>query len=145
MGVEAAIVVAVSDAEETGVGPLSADELCAKAAISAAQLASLVEYGIIQARGSGAQGSYSSDSVDLATIAGKLMTSGVDARHLRGWRQSVEREAALFEQLVTPLLRQRNPASRRRAIETLDELSVLGGQLRGALMSSALRSFSESN
>jgi hypothetical protein len=64
---------------------------------------------------------------------------GIDARHLRGWRQSAERESALYEQRIMPLLRQRNPQSRQAALDTLTELADLGGQLRSALVDSLLR------
>jgi len=38
-----------------------------------------------------------------------------------------------------PLLRQRNPASRQLALDTLTELSELGGRLHNALIESTLR------
>ncbi|MEQ1703088.1 MAG: MerR family transcriptional regulator, partial [Ilumatobacteraceae bacterium] len=63
---------------------------------------------------------------------------GVEPRHLRGWRQSAEREAALFEQMVLPLIRQRNPQSRQQAAALLTELSQQGAQLRAAILNSAL-------
>jgi hypothetical protein len=58
---------------------------------------------------------------------------------MRAWKQSAEREAALFEQLVLPLLRQRNPQSRQQATVTLTELSDLGAQMRSLLLAQALR------
>jgi hypothetical protein len=45
----------------------------------------------------------------------------------------------LFEQIVLPLLKQRNPAARRQAAESLDQLSGLGQALRGALVRQAVR------
>ncbi len=42
-----------------------------------------------------------------------------------------------------PLIKQRNPASRRQALDTLAELSQLGGDLRGALLRAALRQYTE--
>ena len=39
---------------------------------------------------------------------------------------NAEKEVALFEQLVLPLLRQRNPQARHHAAETLAELAELG-------------------
>lgn len=126
-------------------GPLSADELCVAANITAAQLVELEQYGVVGPRGTGANPTYSGDAVHLARVSGLLMAQGVDARHLRSWKVSAEREATLFEQLVTPLLRQRNPQSRRRAHETLTELAALGNDLRGAFMTSLLRSYDDAN
>ena len=135
----------VSSEVERNQGPLTASELCVLAGISGSQLADLEQYGVVTAKAGGATTSFSVDMVEIARLAGRLLEQGVDARHLRGWRQSADREAALFEQLITPLLRQRNPQARRRAFESLGELADLGGDLRSALMASFVRGYSESN
>ena len=108
------------------------------ASITLAQLKSLEEYGVIQRRkGSGEL--YGDDSVEIASAAGGFLRAGVDARHLRAWRTSVEREVGLYEQLIVPLLRQRHPQARAHAMEQLEELNGLGARLRGALMRSSVR------
>ena len=43
------------------------------------------------------------------------------------------------EQVIIPLLRQRNPESRQRAVEAADELGALGQTMRATLMRAALR------
>jgi hypothetical protein len=50
----------------------------------------------------------------------------------------------LYEQLVTPRFRQRNPESRAHALEQLRQLDALGGKLREAMMKQALRRHFES-
>jgi len=116
-----------------------AAELCAGAGITAAQLADLESFGLLSGRGSGAAALYSSSDLTIAKAAAGFLARGVEARHLRGWRQSAEREASLFEQLVLPLLRQRNPQSRQQAAHTIHELSQLGGELRSAMLAAALQ------
>ncbi len=69
------------------------------------------------------------------------MQHGVEGRHLRAWRQAAEREASLFEQMILPLLRQRNPQARQQAVTTLEALSSLGGELRSAIVRSALSQY----
>ena len=69
------------------------------------------------------------------------MKFGVEARHLRMYRTSAEREAGFFEQVVMPMIKQRNPASRRRAVETLAELASLGEGMRAAMLRNALRTY----
>jgi hypothetical protein len=64
---------------------------------------------------------------------------GVDARHLRMWRTAAERESSLYEQLVVPRYRQRNPESRAEALAQLRTLDALGASLRAALTRQALR------
>jgi len=126
------------DGSSSGL-PYSREEICAAAEISPAQLADLESFAIVTPRGSGADASYSPDALEIARVAGRFLAQGIDARHLRAWRQSAERESALFEQRIMPLLRQRNPQSRHNALGTLAELAELGSQLRRALVDSLLR------
>jgi DNA-binding transcriptional MerR regulator len=117
---------------------LNADELCAKAGITRDQLAGLETYGVVSSSSKGADGSYDDDAVEIATISQRFLDAGIEARHLRGWRVAAEREAGLFEQLIQPLLRQRNPQARAEAVAQLHELEQTGGRLRAAMMRSAL-------
>ncbi len=103
------------------------------ASVTREQLAALEEYGVIAKRRSGTE-LYGEDAVEIAAAAGGFLRAGVDARHLRAWRTSVEREVGLYEQLVMPLLRQRNPQARAEATRQLDELNTLGAKLRNALL-----------
>jgi DNA-binding transcriptional MerR regulator len=118
---------------------LERTELCAMTGVTSAELAELEQYGIVAGRGSGGTTLYGDEAVELAKVAGAFLRAGVDARHLRGWRTSAEREASLYEQLITPKLRQRNPGARAEAIEQLRELDALGGRLRAAMMRASLR------
>jgi DNA-binding transcriptional MerR regulator len=61
---------------------------------------------------------YDRDALTIATVARKLATYGIDARHLRTVKQSAEREVGLIEQAVTPYLR-RNPMSRGLPAEVM--------------------------
>jgi hypothetical protein len=119
--------------------PYSREELCLAAAITEAQLKELDAFGIVPSRGSGSEATYQADAVAIARVAGRFLEQGIDARHLRSWRQGAERESALFEQRIMPLLRQRNPQSRQQALQALTELADLGSQLRSALIDSLLR------
>lgn len=114
-------------------------ELCALAGVTPEQLAELESYGLVAGRGSGASAIYSVLDLDIATCASGFLGKGIEGRHLRGWKQAAEREGALFEQLVLPLIRQRNPQAREQAVATLNELAELGGRLRAALLRAALR------
>ena len=84
---------------------------------------------------------YGDEAVEIAAAAGGFLRAGVDARHLRAWRTSVEREAGLYEQLIVPMLRQRNPQARSQAATHLGELDALGARLRSAMMRAALRPY----
>jgi hypothetical protein len=52
---------------------------------------------------------------------------------------SAEREAGFFEQVIMPLMKQRNPTARRQALDNLSELTVLGEGLRKAMLRQALK------
>ncbi|MFT3854276.1 MAG: MerR family transcriptional regulator [Ilumatobacteraceae bacterium] len=117
----------------------SAAELCSIAGIDEAQLGQIESFGLVAGRGTGAMALYAGGDVAVAQAAAGFLARGVEGRHLRAWRQAADREAALFEQLILPQLRQRNPQARAQAVETLRELARLGGELRAALVNNALR------
>ena len=53
------------------------------------------------------------DGVDRITAT--MLDHGVEVRHLRMYKIAAEREAGVLEQLIMPLLKQRNPDARARA------------------------------
>ena len=53
--------------------------------------------------------------------------------------RAAEREAGFIEQIVLPLLKQRNPEARQRAHDNVTELTRLGQALRAVLLRNALR------
>ncbi|MFT4659171.1 MAG: DNA-binding transcriptional MerR regulator [Candidatus Aldehydirespiratoraceae bacterium] len=115
---------------------LDASEVCSMSGLTAPQLEQVESYGVIVPA---ANGSYDEDALEVARIAKSFLDLGVDARHLRGWRVAADREAGLFEQVIQPLLRQRNPQSNDHAVAQLTELAAYGGQLRAAMMRTLLR------
>jgi DNA-binding transcriptional MerR regulator len=115
---------------------LDAAEVCSMSGLTVPQLEQVESYGVIVPA---ANGSYDEDALEVARIAKRFLDLGVDARHLRGWRVAADREAGLFEQVIQPLLRQRNPQSNDHAIAQLNELATYGGQLRSAMMRTLLR------
>ena len=108
------------------------------ASIDAAALENLESYGVVTGI-SGSTDMYGEDALEIATVAKRFLDAGFDARHLRGWKVAADREAGLFEQMIQPLLRQRNPGSREQARQQLTEMEQIGGQLRSALMRSTMR------
>lgn len=114
---------------------LSIGELSDATGLPVADLQSLRDHGLL--RGTDA---FDGEDLRTARIASELLESGLEARHLRMFRQFADREGALYQQLVTPLLRQRNPDSRRSAEEQLDRLVNNGAQLHQALLTQELRS-----
>jgi len=122
----------------------SRDELCRAAGTTADQLAEMEAFGLIAARGSTERGSwYGGDDLVLLRLARDLADYGLEARHLRMYKTFAEREAALFEQVVAPLVRQRNPEARARAREMLDSLADLGSRMRDVALRTAVGTFAD--
>jgi DNA-binding transcriptional MerR regulator len=115
---------------------LSRDELAEAAEVDAALLDSLEAYGLLVAR----YGEhYDGDALLIAKAAGELAAFGIEARHLRQFKSAADREIGLVEQVISPMLRQRNPESRARAEETARELAALTVRLHAALVKAGLR------
>jgi DNA-binding transcriptional MerR regulator len=120
------------------------DELCRAAGATVEQLLALESFGLVSARGSGERGAwYGGDDLILLRLARELGDYGLEARHLRMYKLFAEREAALFEQVVAPLVRQRNPEARARARDTIDALAQLGGRMRDLALRSAVHGLAE--
>jgi DNA-binding transcriptional MerR regulator len=120
------------------------DELCRAAGATVEQLLELESFGLVSARGSGERGAwYGGDDLVLLRLARELGDYGLEARHLRMYKLFAEREAALFEQVVAPLVRQRNPEARARARDTIDALAQLGGRMRDLALRTAVHGLAE--
>jgi len=116
-------------------------ELAAAAGLPDKIITELERYGLITGRPMGRDTLYDEESLVVARLAAGFFRYGVEARHLRMYKVAAEREASFFEQVVLPLVKQRNPAARRQAVDNLAELAALGEGLRGAMLRSALRSY----
>ena len=122
----------------TGVS-MTLDELAQAAALKADDIRDLERFGLLAGRLVAGTTYYDEEALIVANLAAGFIRHGVEARHLRMYKTAAEREAGFFEQLVMPLLKQRNPRSRRQAIDMLTELSKLGQGMRAAMLRSALR------
>lgn len=117
---------------------LTKDELCSMAGLNAAEFENLESFGLITGL-RGSRGMYGDGALEVARVSKQFLDAGADARHLRGWKVAADREVGLFEQMIQPLLRQRNPQATDQARQQLVDLDQLGGKLRDALMQAAMR------
>jgi len=74
----------------------------------------------------------------IAATVGQMMNFGLEIRHLRPFRMSAERQAALVHQVVSPLARSRNAETRERAEMATSELAVLSLRLHSTLLRQGL-------
>ncbi|MDQ3628886.1 MAG: MerR family transcriptional regulator [Actinomycetota bacterium] len=116
---------------------LTREELCESAEIDAGLLSQLEQFGLVTSRTS--QGMYDGAALIVAKTAGELAGFGVEPRHLRAFKTAADREIGLFEQVVAPVSRSREPGARARADETVRQLAALSVRLHTTLVKRGLR------
>jgi DNA-binding transcriptional MerR regulator len=138
-------VEATSDSNPLATGVSGANltfgELASASGLEVDDLHELERYGILAGRAVGGTVYYDEDALVVANLSAGFMKYGVEARHLRMYRNAGEREASFFEQVVMPMLKQRNPEAHTQAIETLGELARLGQAFRAAMLRQALHEY----
>jgi DNA-binding transcriptional MerR regulator len=122
------------ESDQPAAGPMSRREMLDATGIEERELAELEEFGLV--RRSGRQ--YPPEAVEAVEAIMALGRYGVQPRHLRVLRASVERETALIEQVVAPVLRQRSPGARERAATSAREIASLVLAVHAALIEMTL-------
>ena len=115
---------------------LSKRELLDAAGLQPEQLEQLEQYGLLGPRSGGSH--YDGNALVVAKTVAEMARFGIEARHLRPFKAAAEREIGLVEQVVTPLVRQRNPEARARADEVARELAALSVKLHATLVRAGL-------
>jgi DNA-binding transcriptional MerR regulator len=113
---------------------LTRRELLDRAGITEPQLTELESFGLLRRAGR----LYGPDALEVAATAAALGGYGVQPRHLRAIQAAVDRETALIEDVVAPILKQRGPGARELAGQTAAELAALAVRLHQALIEGAL-------
>jgi DNA-binding transcriptional MerR regulator len=124
---------------QPGAVSLTLEELIQASGLSARAVRELEGFGLIEAHTVGDASYYDGDDLIIARTAAGFLEHGIEARHIRSYKVAVEREAGLFEQIVLPLLKQRNPDAKRRATQTVAELMRRGDDMRRVLLRRGLR------
>ena len=123
---------------EAAMRQLSRDELVDEVGITEETLDALEEFGLLAPIDVAGEAVYTGREIEIARLAKRGADLGLTPRHLRIYKVAADREAGLLEQVAMPLLKQRNPASRARAAETVTELADLGASLHAALLAEEL-------
>jgi DNA-binding transcriptional MerR regulator len=109
-------------------------ELLDAAGIDESQLAELETHGLVKRVGR----LYGQDALDVAATVAALARYGIAARNLRTAATSADRDVALIEQLVGPVLRQRGRQARETASRTATEIATLLLSLHRGLLAAGL-------
>lgn len=118
---------------------LTESDLADAAELDLSQVRALREYGVVCEHSINGGTYFDGDDLHVGRIAGEMLKLGIEPRHLKTLRRFAEQEASLFEQLVTPGMRNRRPEARRQATETVGELARLARRLRQAYVRQSLR------
>src|SRR4029077_10609196 len=126
-----------------GPAPLTRRELLEATGLDEARLPEAGGFGPGAGRRGGGRpgaqgGRYGPEALAAARAIVALDGYGVQARHLRVLRASAERETALIEQVVAPILRQRSDGARGRATRSAREIAAVTLQLHAALVEATL-------
>jgi DNA-binding transcriptional MerR regulator len=122
------------DADQARSGPLTRSELLDAAGLDERSLAELEEFGLVLRSGR----YYPPEAVEAVRAIMALGRYGVQARHLRVLRASADRETALIEQVVAPILQQRSPGARDRAATSARDIASLVRTVHAALIEMTL-------
>ena len=115
---------------------LTRRELLESSGLTEQQLRDLETYGLITARVGSSP--YDGEALRIAKVVTELAAFGLEPRHLRAAKSSADREVGMVEQVVAPVLRQRDPDASARADEMAQEVAALSVKLHAALVQSTL-------
>ena len=113
---------------------LTIDELADASGCDVAMIRELERFGLIDGRTAGPAVLYDADTLTIARLAAQFRTYGLDPRHLRTFLVGAQREVSLLAQVVEPLRHRRDPETRRKSVETMEDLTDLAASLRAILM-----------
>jgi DNA-binding transcriptional MerR regulator len=119
--------------------PMGEEDLARAAGMPVTLVGELVDHGILQSRPGPDGPAFTSDDVDIARSAYRMIGHGLESRHLRAIRQGANREIDLFRQLTATLLRHANPAARRQAAEVLADVAQAAREMQEAMVKTELR------
>jgi DNA-binding transcriptional MerR regulator len=120
---------------------MTAEEVAAATGVDVSVVEALASFGILRPANGEGGAVFGGDDVVVLRIVKDFFKFGVEPRHLTMYRHFADREATFFEQIVVPILRQRNPEARRLARESLTELAGISRRLKQALLRANLRRY----
>ncbi|MGC8481055.1 MAG: MerR family transcriptional regulator [Acidimicrobiales bacterium] len=119
----------------------SIEELSRLTGARVSEIQEMETYGLIESKNYAGERYYAQIDFEIVQILTVFQRFGIGSRHLRMYKISAEREVGFMEQVIAPLLRQRNPSARKRASEQLSDLRTLGTCLRGYYIEKLLEKY----
>lgn len=119
-------------------GAVERAEMLRLSGLSESQARELEGYGFIHGEKSAGGVWYDDEALAIARLAGRFLSFGVDARHLRIFKTAADREADLYRQMTPGARGHRNTQARMDAEARLVELTQTGSDLHAQLLRQAL-------
>jgi DNA-binding transcriptional MerR regulator len=120
---------------------MTVEELAAATGVDRGVIEGLGSFGLLKPEQLNGVAFYDGDDLVVLRIVKDFFKYGVEPRHLTMYRHFADREAAFFQQIILPIVRQRNPEAQRQASESLTELSAISRRLKQALLRANLRRY----
>ena len=102
-------------------------------------VAELLEFNLISVRSVRGVATFDAEAVEVTKLAVEFAAFGIEPRHLKSVRFAAERQALVYAQIVAPLLRQRNAATRERAGADLAQMVSMGAKLYEIFLNDVVR------
>lgn len=116
------------------------DELCEALGADQVFIGELISVGVIGRRSEGNNGILDSRDVEIARIAIEMSKYSIQPRHLRGIVAAVEREVAMFKQVLNPDLRSGDSQRVSEAIDNARHLAAVDARLKELIMADSIES-----
>lgn len=127
--------LATRDGEGPAEHTWTVHSLAAEAKVEPAFVADLLAAGVLR---TGQRGVFDPWARDVVLAAARLAEHGIDARHLRSFRQAADRQVDLVEQVVAPWRNQRAASSRAHAGTLAAEVGEFCAAMHTALVRAAV-------
>lgn len=117
------------------------EELCESLEAEPRFIEELISVGVIGHSDGGSRLRLDSRDLEIARIAIEMSGYGIQPRHLRGIVAAVEREVAMFKQVLNPELRSGDEQRISKAMENARYLASVDTRLKELIISGSVESF----
>ena len=115
---------------------LSRAEILDSAGISEEMLDAIEQYGLVSRRKK--QTYYDGAALSIAATVAEFAKLGLEPRHLRIFKTAADREIGLFDQIVSPVTKHKEPDAKLRVEEMVANLAALSVRLHTLLVRNGL-------
>ncbi len=120
-------------------GPVPLAKALQKTGTNSDTIKTLESFGLIALLKEGDQLVVSEADFKVLKVFVKLSRFGIEPRHLRMYENQAQREAMLFQQILTPTMKHQSPKTRSKTQVELKELLGMTEELKRVILHKALR------